>query len=102
MPVELASALVVDDVRGVVGFGGEDVREVGAAWEPPAPLPVEVLDLAALPWRVGVTEPAFDAVGVRDGGPVRPFRSLIEGDRFEEPGWDTEVCPSLPRRLAWK
>ena len=47
--VEAAAALVVDDVGGVLGLGGGDRGEVGAAGEPPAPLPVEVLDLAALP-----------------------------------------------------
>ncbi len=63
---EAASALAVDDVGGVLGVGGVDAGEVGAVGEPPAPLAVEVLDLAALPRRVRIAEP-----GVRCGSARR-------------------------------
>lgn len=56
-----ASSLAVDDGGDLVGWAvwmpvcrvdAGEVREVGAARGPPSPLPVDVLDLAALPGRV--------------------------------------------------
>lgn len=82
--VEAASALVVDDVGDVVGVGGSDAGEVGAVVEPPAPLAVEVLDLASLPGRVRVTEPDVDPVELGDDRPVRLLRSLVKGERASQ------------------
>ena len=79
--VEAASALVVEYVGGVLGFGWGDGAEVGAAGEPPAGLAVVVLGLAALPGLVGVAEPHVEAVVGGGGGPVRPFRPAVEGGR---------------------
>ena len=84
MVVEAASALAVDDGGDVVGVGGIDAGEVGAAGEPPAALAVEVLDLAALPRRVRVAEPGVDVVGLDEGRPLRPFGALVERDRLAE------------------
>lgn len=68
----------VDDGGSVVGVGLGDSPEVGASREPPSELAVEVLDLVASPRRVRLAKPAIDAVGDRNGFPLRPLRSLIE------------------------
>jgi hypothetical protein len=69
--VEESSALAVDDRGCVIGAGWGDDREFGAAWEPPAPLAVEVLDLAALPWRVRVAERNVHVEAVGEPGDHR-------------------------------
>ena len=79
--VEAAAALSVDDVGGVLGVGRIDQVEACAAGEPPAPLPVEVLDLTALPRRVRIAEPAVDPVGRSERRPFGPLGALIERDR---------------------
>ena len=81
---EGASALAVVDGGCVVGGGWGDVGEFGAAWEPPAPLAVEVLDLAAFSRRVRVAEPDVDAVGGGQGRPLGPLGSLVERDRLSQ------------------
>ena len=60
--VESAAALPVDDRGGVIGVGLVDCAEVDAAREPESELSVEVLDLAALPRRVRLAEPAVKGV----------------------------------------
>ena len=92
MVVESAAALPVDDRGGVIGVGLGDSAEVGAAWEPPSELAVEVLDLAALPRRVGLTEPAVDRVADGECFPLGPLRSLVERQRAEQVRWDLFAC----------
>lgn len=82
----MSSALAVDDPGDVADVGGVEVVQGRAAREPPAQLAVEVLDLAALPGRVGVTESDFDVVGGGDSRRVGPSGSLVEGNRGQQMG----------------
>ena len=61
--METPAALVVDEIGHRVGVLGLDVLEAGAAWESTPPVPVLVLDLASLPPRMRVAEPAVEAKG---------------------------------------
>lgn len=85
---EAASALAVDERGDAVDVGLVEVVEAGAAWEPPAPGAVLVLNLAALPGRVRVAEPHVDAPRRGDRLPVGPLCALVEGDRPQQPVGD--------------
>lgn len=86
--METPAALVVDEIGHRVGVLGLDVLEAGAAWEPTPPVPVLVLDLASLPPRMRVAEPAVEVKGRNESFPVGPFGSLVEGDRAAQVGRD--------------
>jgi len=54
--IEAAATLSVDDRRGMVSVCLADRTEVDPPWEPEAPLTVEILHLAPLPWLRGANE----------------------------------------------
>ena len=79
--------MIVDEVSHGVGMFGIDVREFGAAREPPTPLPVLILYLPTLPRAVGLAEPDAEVVGVFEGGPLGPLGTLVERDRLAQVRW---------------
>ena len=73
--------MIVDEVSHGVGVFGIDVREFGAAREPPTPLPVLILYLPTLPRAVGLAEPDAEVVDGFEGGLSGPLGTLVERER---------------------